>query len=45
MDVRGVVQALKEVGYDGVLSIEIETVDHDPAEEIIESAQFLRELL
>ena len=45
VDVRGVVRALKEVGYDGVLSIEIETTDHDPTEEIIESAQLLRELL
>ena len=44
VDVQGVVRALKEVGYDGVLSIEIETIDHDPTEEIIESAQLLREL-
>jgi sugar phosphate isomerase/epimerase len=45
VDVRGVVRALREVGYDGVLSIEIETIDHDPTEEIIESAQLLRELV
>jgi len=44
VDVRGVIRALREVGYDGVLSIEIETIDHDPTEEIIESAQLLREL-
>ena len=44
VDVRGVIRALREVGYDGVLSIEIETTDHDPTEEIIESAQLLREL-
>lgn len=45
VDVRAVVRALKEVGYEGVLSIEIETIDHDPTEEIIESTQLLRELL
>jgi sugar phosphate isomerase/epimerase len=45
VDAQGVVRALREVGYEGVLSIEIETIDHDPTEEIIESAQLLRELL
>lgn len=45
VDMEGVVRALKEVGYDGVLSIEIETTDHDPTDEIIESARLLRELL
>ena len=45
VDVQGVVRALTQVGYEGVLSIEIETIDHDPTEEIIESAQLLRELL
>jgi len=45
VDVRGVVRALKQAGYDGVLSIEIETTDHDPTREIIQSAWMLRELL
>ncbi|NOZ27628.1 MAG: sugar phosphate isomerase/epimerase [Chloroflexi bacterium] len=45
VDVEGVIQALKMVGYDGPLSIEIETGDHDPTAEIIESAETLRALL
>jgi len=45
VDVRGVIHALKEVGYDRVLSIEIEAINHDPTEQIIESARLLRELL
>jgi sugar phosphate isomerase/epimerase len=45
VDVPGVMQALRELAYDGWLSIEIETGDHDPTEEIIASAAYLRELL
>jgi len=45
VDVKGIVKALKAIGYDGPLSIEIETGDHDPTEEIIESAQAIRSLL
>ena len=44
VDVRGVVRELKTCGYDGWLSIEIETADHDPTQEIIASAQTLRRL-
>lgn len=44
VDVRGVVRELKALGYDGWLSIEIETADRDPTEEIIASAGLLREL-
>ena len=45
VDVRGILQALREVGYDGWLSIEIETGDHDPTPEIIASAQTIRQHL
>jgi sugar phosphate isomerase/epimerase len=44
VDVRGVMRELKAIGYNGWLSIEIETVDRDPTAEIIESANFLRRL-
>jgi sugar phosphate isomerase/epimerase len=44
VDVRGVVRELKALGYDGWLSIEVETSDHEPTEEIIASAALLREL-
>lgn len=42
VDVKGVIQELKACGYDGWLSIEIETADHDPTEEIILSAERIR---
>ncbi len=45
VDVPGVVRALREIGYDGWLSIEIETGDHDPSADIAESAETLRRLL
>ena len=45
VDVKGVMRELKACGYDGWLSIEIETADHDPTEEIIASAERIRELL
>jgi len=44
VDVRGVIRELKRAGYDGWLSIEIETSDHDPTAEIIASTATLRRL-
>ena len=45
VDIKGVMRELKAVGYDGWLSIEIETYDRDPTDEIIASAETLRRLL
>ena len=45
VDVKGVIKELKASGYEGWLSIEIETVDHDPTDEIIRSAETIRALL
>ena len=45
VDIPGVLEALRFVGYDGWLSIEIETGDHDPTAEIIASAEHIRGLL
>ncbi len=42
VDVPGVLRELNACGYTGWLSIEIETGDHDPTEEIIASAESLR---
>jgi len=44
VDVKGVIRELKACGYDGWLSIEVETSDHDPTEDIIGSAEMLRGL-
>jgi sugar phosphate isomerase/epimerase len=44
VDVAGVVRELKACGYDGWLSIEVETGDRDPTAEIIASAGTLRRL-
>ncbi|MHB0857776.1 MAG: sugar phosphate isomerase/epimerase family protein [Anaerolineae bacterium] len=44
VDVPGVIRELKRAGYDGWLSIEIETGDHDPSDEIAASAETLRRL-
>jgi L-ribulose-5-phosphate 3-epimerase len=44
VDIEGVVRELKAIGYDGWLSIEVETVDHDPTEEILSSAEVLRRI-
>jgi sugar phosphate isomerase/epimerase len=44
VDVKGVIRELKACGYDGWLSIEVETSDHDPTEDIIGSAEMLRSL-
>jgi sugar phosphate isomerase/epimerase len=45
VDVPGVLRELGSCGYDGWLSIEIETSDHDPTDEIIASAETVRSLL
>ena len=45
VDVPGVLRELGTCGYDGWLSIEIETSDHDPTGEIIASAATVRSLL
>jgi sugar phosphate isomerase/epimerase len=44
VDVKGVLKELKACGYEGWLSIEIETSDHDPTEEILTSSERIREL-
>lgn len=45
VDLPAVLSALRAVGFDGWLSIEIETGDRDPTDEIIASARKVRELL
>jgi sugar phosphate isomerase/epimerase len=45
VDVAGVIHELRAAGYDGWLSIEIETGDRDPTDEILSSAETLRRLL
>jgi len=45
VDVPGVIRELQACGYDGWLSIEIETGDHDPTDEILASAETVRHLL
>ncbi len=44
VDIKGVIRELKACGYDGWLSIEVETGDHDPTDEIIASAETVRRL-
>lgn len=44
VDVAGVFRELKAIGYDGWLSIEVETGDHDPTEDILTSAETVRRL-
>lgn len=44
VDVAGVIRELQACGYDGWLSIEIETSDHDPTKEILASAETIRRL-
>ena len=44
VDVAGVFRELKACGYDGWLSIEVETGDRDPTEEILASAETVRRL-
>jgi sugar phosphate isomerase/epimerase len=45
VDVEGVMRELRALGYDGWLSIEIETGDHDPTAEILTSVATVRRLL
>jgi sugar phosphate isomerase/epimerase len=44
VDVKGVFRELKACGYDGWLSIEVETGDRDPTEAILSSAETIRRL-
>jgi len=44
VDIAAVLSGLKDVGYDGWLSIEIETSDRDPSAEIVSSAETVRRL-
>ena len=44
VDVPGVIRELQACGYDGWLSIEVETGDHDPTDEILASAETIRQL-
>ncbi len=44
VDVAGVMRELRAIGYDGWLSIEVETGDRDPTGEILASAEMLRSL-
>ena len=44
VDVPGVLRELGTCGYDGWLSIEIETSNHDPTDEIIASVEIVRSL-
>jgi sugar phosphate isomerase/epimerase len=45
VDVSGVMRELRALDYDGWLSIEIETGDHDPTAEILSSADTIRALI
>jgi sugar phosphate isomerase/epimerase len=44
VDEEGVIRALQACGYDGWLSIEVETDDHDPTDGILASAETIRRL-
>jgi len=44
VDVKGVFRELKACGYDGWLSIEVETGDRDPTEAILASAETIRRM-
>ncbi len=45
VDVTGVIRELQSCGYDGWLSVEVETADRDPTEEILTSVERVRQLL
>jgi L-ribulose-5-phosphate 3-epimerase len=45
VDIRGVVNALKEIGYQGAISVEHEPAYEDPTPAVVHSAQLLREWL
>ena len=42
IDMRAVVDVLKEIGYQGALSVEHEPRDHDPMPAVVRSAAQLR---
>jgi sugar phosphate isomerase/epimerase len=44
VDFPAVMRELQKIGYDGWLSIEIPTTDHDPTAEIITAAETIRRL-
>ena len=44
VDVPAVMRELRKRGYDGWLSIEIPTIDHDPTAEILTTAETIRHL-
>ena len=45
VNIEGVVGALKTIGYDGAVSIEIETMYHDPTPEVKTSLKLLKQWL
>ncbi len=45
VDVKGITQELKALNYGGWLSVELETGDRDPTDEIVTSIELLRSLL
>jgi sugar phosphate isomerase/epimerase len=45
VDIEGVLDALCAIGYEGWLSVEIETGDQDPTDDIIASAETVRRFL
>jgi L-ribulose-5-phosphate 3-epimerase len=45
VDIRGCVQALKEIGYEGAISVEHEPHHFDPTDDIIASTALLRQWL
>jgi L-ribulose-5-phosphate 3-epimerase len=44
-NIQGCVQALKEIGYEGAISIEHEPMHEDPSEDVVASAELLRQWL
>jgi len=45
VDIVGVIRELRAIGYAGWLSVEIETGDHDPTDDILESVDTVRDIL
>jgi sugar phosphate isomerase/epimerase len=41
-DIAGCIEAIREIGYDGTISIEQESGDHDPTEECAEALRWLK---
>ncbi|WJH32517.1 sugar phosphate isomerase/epimerase [Paenibacillus sp. CC-CFT747] len=44
-DIAGCVDALREIGYEGTISIEQESGDHDPTEDCAEGLRWLKQEL